>query len=41
MARLKLRDRITATVSVDVQETEAYDVAFADLSSFRDAARPD
>ena len=33
VARLKLRDRITSTVSVEVQETEAYDVAFADLSS--------
>jgi len=41
VARLKLRDRITSTVGVDVQETEAYDVAFAHLSSFRAAARPD
>ena len=41
VARLNLRDRITSTVGVDVQETEAYDVAFAHLSSFRDAARPD
>jgi hypothetical protein len=35
-ARLKLRDRITSTVSVEVQETEAYEVAFADLTSFLD-----
>jgi hypothetical protein len=34
VARLKLRDRITTTVSVEVQETEAYDVAFADLTGF-------
>ena len=39
VARLKLRDRITSTVSVEVQETEAYEVSFADLSSLRDAAR--
>ena len=30
VARLKLRDRITTTVGVEVQETEAYEVAFAD-----------
>jgi hypothetical protein len=41
VARLKLRDRITSTVSVEVQETEAYEVSFADLSSFRAGARPD
>src|SRR5580765_1696699 len=41
VARLKLRDRITSTVGVEVRETEAYEVAFAHLSSFRDAARPD
>jgi hypothetical protein len=41
VARLKLRDRITSTVGVDVQETEAYDVGFAQLSSFRGAAPPD
>jgi hypothetical protein len=38
VARLKLRDRITTTVNVEVQETEAYDVAFADLSSLRGSA---
>ena len=31
MARLQLRDRITATVNVEVQETTPYAVAFADL----------
>ena len=40
VARLKLRDRITSTVSVEVQETEPYEVSFADLSAFGDAARP-
>jgi hypothetical protein len=40
VARLRLRDRITSTVSVEVQETEAYDVAFADLGSFRGPAQP-
>jgi Antibiotic biosynthesis monooxygenase len=30
-ARLRLRDRITATVDVEVQETVAYDVPFTDL----------
>jgi hypothetical protein len=39
VARLRLRDRITSTVSVEVQETEPYEVAFADLSAFGDAAR--
>lgn len=34
VARLKLRDRITATVNVEVQQTEPYKVAFADLAGF-------
>ena len=33
VARLRLRDRITSTVSVEVQETEPYHVAFAELRS--------
>ena len=41
VARLKLRDRITSTVSVEVEETEAYDVSFADLSSLPDPTRSD
>jgi hypothetical protein len=41
VARLRLRDRITSTVGVEVQETEAYEVSFAHLSSFRDGTRPD
>ena len=41
VARLQLRDRITTTVNVEVQETEAYEVAFADLRSFQEPARPD
>jgi hypothetical protein len=32
-ARLQFRDRITATVDVEVQETSGYDVAFAELSA--------
>ena len=40
VARLKLRDRITTTVSVEVQETEPYEVAFAELSSFGSPAQP-
>ena len=36
VARLKLRDRITSTVGVEVQETESYEVAFADLSALQD-----
>ena len=40
VARLKLRDRITTTVSVEVQETEPYEVAFAELSSFGSSAQP-
>lgn len=31
VARLQLRDRITAAVDVEVQQTEPYEVAFADL----------
>jgi hypothetical protein len=31
VAREQLRDRITATVSVEVQETKPYAVSFADL----------
>jgi hypothetical protein len=37
-ARLQLRDRITETVNVEVQETESYDVAFADLPALREPA---
>ena len=40
VARLKLRDRITSTVSVEVQETEPYQVAFAELGSLGDRTRP-
>jgi hypothetical protein len=40
VARLQLRDRITATVSVEVQETQPFEVAFADLHRLR-LARPD
>jgi hypothetical protein len=32
-ARLRFRDRITATVDVEVQETTGYEVAFAELST--------
>ena len=31
VARLEFRDRITSTLSVEVQETEPYDVPFATL----------
>jgi hypothetical protein len=41
VARLKLRDRITSTVDVEVQETEPYEVAFADLSALREPTPPD
>ena len=42
VARLKLRDRITSTVSVEVQETEGYEVSFADLGSLLlDRTSPD
>ena len=34
VSRLQLRDRITETVSVEVQETRQYVVAFADLEGF-------
>lgn len=34
-ARLRLRDRVTSTVDVEVQETAAYDVPFADLPAVR------
>ena len=37
VARLQLRDRITATVSVEVLETKPYAVSFADLSGFSPA----
>jgi hypothetical protein len=40
VARLKLRDRITTTVSVEVQETEPYQVSFAALGELRRTARP-
>ena len=33
--RTRLREKITETVSVEVQETEAYDLAFADLPALR------
>ena len=39
VARLRLRDRITSTVSVEVQETEPYHVSFAELGSFGNRAR--
>ncbi len=32
-ARMRLRDRITATVDVQVEETVSYDVAFAHLGA--------
>jgi hypothetical protein len=32
-ARLQFRDRITATVDVEVQETVGYDVVFAELEA--------
>jgi hypothetical protein len=35
-ARLQLRDRISTTVGVKVQETESYDVSFADLPALRE-----
>ena len=34
ISRLQLRDRITETVSVEVQETRPYVVSFADLGGF-------
>jgi hypothetical protein len=34
ISRLQLRDRITETVSVEVQETRPYTVSFADLGGF-------
>ena len=30
-SRLRLRDLVTSTVDVEVQETESYDVAFAEV----------
>jgi hypothetical protein len=35
-ARLKLRERITSTVNVEVEESESYDVSFADLPALRE-----
>jgi hypothetical protein len=35
-ARLQLRDRITTTVNVEVEETEPFEVAFADLPALRE-----
>lgn len=35
VARMQLRDRITAAVGVEVQETESYDVSFADVPALR------
>jgi predicted RNase H-like HicB family nuclease len=37
-ARLQLRDRITETVNVEVQETGAYVVSFAELPALREPA---
>lgn len=34
-ARMRLRDRVTATVDVEVQETVPYDVSFADLPAIK------
>lgn len=34
-ARLRLRDRITSTVDVEVEETVGYDVPYADLPAVR------
>ena len=34
-ARRSLRDRITSTVDVEVEATEEYDLAFADLPALR------
>lgn len=34
-ARLRLRDRVTSTVDVEVQETVSYDVPYADLPAVR------
>jgi hypothetical protein len=34
ISRLRLRDRITETVSVEVRETRPYTVSFADLAGF-------
>jgi heme-degrading monooxygenase HmoA len=31
VARMKLRERITATLAIEVEDTESYDVSFADL----------
>ncbi len=39
-ARLQLRDRITATVSVEVQQTEPYEVAFSDFTGFQEIDQP-
>ena len=39
VARLQLRDRITATVDVEVQQTDPYEVSFAELG-FGGSARP-
>ena len=39
-ARMRLRDRITATVDVQVEETVSYDVAFAHLGA-KLGERPD
>jgi heme-degrading monooxygenase HmoA len=36
-ARSSLRDRITSTVDVEVQETADYELAFADVPSLRSA----
>ena len=35
-ARIQLRDRITATVNVEVEETESYEVSFADVRALRE-----
>jgi hypothetical protein len=35
-ARMQLRDRITETVGVEVEETESYDVSFSDVPALRE-----
>jgi hypothetical protein len=35
VARMRLRDRVTATVDVEVQETVPYDVSFAELPAIK------
>jgi heme-degrading monooxygenase HmoA len=35
VARMKLRERITSTLNIEVQETESYDVSYADVPALR------